>query len=428
MQSLTEPQGTRIPKWPYAIAVIVLLLGFIPLALSRNRSAAYVEKYEVFGENEALLWVHTIADLAIAVSGIAIAAFLLYVAFSFEGNLPFTGILIGFAAAHLGVALVQLASGVSTWTPIYGVSGAFKWATAITYLGTALAIPPLIPKLRELIYTAKNAEATQIQLVELTAELEQRVEEKTREARESSRKLALAGQEERKRLSTDIHDGLTQTATAAYQQLQVVARKQLNLSSERVAEGLKPQAIHDALQEDLQKCLTLAQRVVTEARSVLDDLRPKILDDFGLKSAITQKVNQLNEEDWNIHFHFNPVDNGYEPRGRRDAEAALYRVLQESLTNIRKHAKASRIDVTLDMIGVKEEMARAILTITDNGIGFNPGQIVPQSTGPGRQIGLESRKELIEQLGGEFTVQSAPGRGTTVRAELPLDGQHQQKD
>jgi len=401
--------------------MLVLASGLIPLLVFNEPNASYESRNQIMGDTPLILWLHNLSDVAIGLSCFGITAALLYVAISFDGGLPFRGLIISFATLLLMSAMLHSVQFLTTASPAYGVTAGIKWMAAIASIATSITLPTCIPKLRQMIDAARNSEEVQAQLVELTAELEQRVAAAVAEQRKVTRQLLLAQQEERKRLSIDIHDGLTQTATAHFQQLQVIARRQLEISRSRVQSGNKPAHLHDELQKDLHAAISLAQQVVTESRNIIEDLRPAILDDFGIQAALRQKCEQLNTEGWNVNFHSSTPEDGYKERPSREHEGALYRVFQETLTNIRKHARASRVDIQLNIIHKSQTPSCAQLIVTDNGIGFTPADVQPHHNGPGSQIGLASRKELVEQLGGQFHINSAPGRGTTIITEIPMD-------
>jgi signal transduction histidine kinase len=151
---------------------------------------------------------------------------------------------------------------------------------------------------------------------------------------------------------------------------------------------------------------------VQEARRIIAGLRPTVLDDFGLTAALQQLAEQLRADGLEV-----TAEVRFEPGSARLApvvETALYRVAQEAVANVRKHAAADRVRLTLQHAG---EVLR--LTIADNGRGFDPSDLAQD--GPlGERVGLDGMHERLTLLGGQLTVESRPGRGTRVIAELPL--------
>jgi signal transduction histidine kinase len=209
-------------------------------------------------------------------------------------------------------------------------------------------------------------------------------------------KLITAQEEERRRVAYDVHDGLAQTAAAAHQRLQVFARHN------------RPDSARG--QEDLDEALELVREVVGEAREVIHDLRPTVLDDFGLAAAVRLQVQTLRSEGLEVGLEEALGDERLPP----ELETTLFRVAQEALTNVRKHARAAAVHVVLDRSG------KAVrLMVRDEGRGFRPDEAT-KSNGPGERVGLSGMRERLSLLGWRFELQSEPGSGTTVTAEVDL--------
>ncbi len=154
----------------------------------------------------------------------------------------------------------------------------------------------------------------------------------------------------------------------------------------------------------------LIRRTVAEARQVIADLRPTVLDDLGLATAVRLHVEKLREEGCRITYE-ETLGNERLPT---TLESALFRVAQEALTNVRKHAQTDRVHVALERL---DGIVR--LRVRDWGRGFRP-QEARNGGGPGERIGLSSMEERVALLGGRFEVTSEPGAGTLVAAEVPL--------
>ena len=208
--------------------------------------------------------------------------------------------------------------------------------------------------------------------------------------------LLAVQEEERRRVAYDIHDGLAQTAAAAHHHLQAFARHHPPGS----AQG----------REDLDEALELVRSVVGEARQLIHDLRPTVLDDFGLAAAVRLQVDALKSEGWDVGLEDELGDERLPP----EVETTLFRVAQEALTNVRKHTQTTRVRVELDRSG------RAVrLLVRDEGHGFQPDEAT-RSNGPGERVGLSGMRERVSLLGGRFDLHSEPGSGTTVTAEVEL--------
>jgi signal transduction histidine kinase len=228
------------------------------------------------------------------------------------------------------------------------------------------------------------------------ARLYEELAERERELHELVGRMITAQEEERRRVAYEIHDGFTQMAAAAYQRLALFAAHR------------PPEAAQD--QEELEDAVALVQRTVGEARRIIANLRPTTLDDFGLATAIRMQAQELRSEGFDASYE----ETLGEERLPATLETALFRVVQEALANVRKHAQTDRVHLAL---GRYDGFVR--LEVRDWGRGFEPAQI-RQGGGPGERVGLSSMRERVALLGGSLEVRSAPGAGTSVVAEVPL--------
>ncbi len=222
----------------------------------------------------------------------------------------------------------------------------------------------------------------------LIAEREQRLQDLVRQ-------LQVAQEEERRRVAYEIHDGLAQVAASAHQHLQTFADYHAPASA--------------AGRNALDVTVDLVQRTVREARRLIAGLRPTALDDFGLGTAIRLEVEALRSEGWQVTYE---EDLG-EERLPSTLETALFRVTQEALTNVRKHAGRAQVVVTLEQ---HDDNVR--LEVRDFGRGFSP-HVGSDRPRPGERVGLLSMQERVALLRGQCTVTSQPGAGTQVIAVVP---------
>src|SRR5215207_3803932 len=209
------------------------------------------------------------------------------------------------------------------------------------------------------------------------------------------RKLITAQEEERRKVSYEVHDGLAQTAAGAHQLLQAFSRRH----PPDTEQGRK----------DLDRVLQLVQQTVGEARYVIADLRPTALDDLGLGAAVRLQVEKISEEGCEVDYE-EALGNDRLPT---EVETALFRVTQEALTNVRKHAPSARVKISLRHANNGVE-----LQVRDWGPGFDPEKAT-DGGGPGERLGLSSMRERVALLGGNLEVRSKPGEGTEVVAEIP---------
>jgi PAS domain S-box-containing protein len=209
-------------------------------------------------------------------------------------------------------------------------------------------------------------------------------------------KLLRAQEEERRLVAYEVHDGLAQVATAAHQHLQAFAERHA------------PDA--EKGRRDLDRILRLVRTTVSDARRIIADLRPTTLDDLGLAATLSQEVERLRDEGYQVDYN----EGLGEERLPVAAEIALFRVVQEALTNVRKHAQTQQVRIELRR---REDEVR--LEVQDYGRGFDPAA-ASSGSGPGERVGLAGMQERISMLGGNLEVQSRPDEGTCVVATVHL--------
>ena len=203
--------------------------------------------------------------------------------------------------------------------------------------------------------------------------------------------------EERQRLAGEIHDTLAQGLTSIVMRLEA-AQAALDAGSKEVA-GHIEQSLHTA------------REALREARHLVWSLRPESLERGSLPEALSRATSQLAHQ---TGMSARTVVTG-EARGLPVAlEITLLRAAQEALANVRRHAHARHVTVTLSYM---EDVA--VLDVCDDGVGFNPGLL---STEPGWQggLGLVAMRERVETLQGSLTVESVPGQGSTVVVAIPI--------
>jgi two-component system NarL family sensor kinase len=205
-----------------------------------------------------------------------------------------------------------------------------------------------------------------------------------------------AQEEERGRVARELHDGISQTLVGIRYALDVT-RRQLNAEDRDVP-------------KTLDKGIEGLASAVQEIRSISRDLRPGVLDDLGLGPALKTLTEEFSKRT-GITPEFSTVV--FRNRLDADAKIALYRVAQEALTNIERHANASVVRVS-----VRGDRRGAILTISDDGQGVDPSRKAASRSANGGS-GMRNMQERMEQLNGAFSVTSSR-EGTTIEARLPL--------
>jgi signal transduction histidine kinase len=237
--------------------------------------------------------------------------------------------------------------------------------------------------------------------VEMAAALENaRLYETLREREERltqyAAKLVNSQEEERRRISRDIHDGLGQMIVSAFQYLQA-------------HEYSLPQG-HP--REAFQRGLAVLEECIAETRRVMSDLRPSTLDDFGLVVALQQQLDAAAAEaGWQAQYEVTGAVTRLAPA----VETTIFRVVQEALSNARKHAQSDRLHVTL-----ARQDDTVLVEVRDWGRGFDVERVVARPE-RGEHLGLMGMRERVALLGGTVAIDSAPGAGTTVRIMLPVN-------
>jgi len=234
--------------------------------------------------------------------------------------------------------------------------------------------------------------------------LNQELAERGRELHRMVRRIVAVQEEERRRVAYEVHDGFTQTAAAAYRRLQTFA------------EHRRPES--EEVREALEDAIALVRRTVEEARFVIANLRPTTLDDFGLATAIRMQIEELQTEGFEASYE----EILGEERLPSTLEVNLFRLAQEALSNVRKHAETDRLRVA---IGRHEEVVR--LEVRDWGRGFRTSD-VRGGAGPGETVGLSSMRDRVVLLSGSLQIRSEPGIGTSVVAEIPLPADGEEKE
>lgn len=219
------------------------------------------------------------------------------------------------------------------------------------------------------------------------------------ELRRLSLRLELAREEERARVARELHDELGQMLTSL--------KLEVNALIERLAgAGAAPDV---AVVNRLQAILGIAEMGIQTVRRVATDLRPAALDHLGLTEAIEGELVKFHART-RIRYRFSR--RGEEPQMDVERRTALFRILQEALTNVARHSNAGTVVVTLSRTG-----KAVCLRIRDNGRGIRPEVVTSRQS-----VGLLGMRERAASLGGTVAIEGADGRGTTVIVEMPLSG------
>lgn len=210
-------------------------------------------------------------------------------------------------------------------------------------------------------------------------------------------KIIKAQEEERRRVAREIHDGPAQAMANIVMRAEVCERM-LQIKPEKVA-------------EELQELKKLIRESLQDLRKVIFDLRPMALDDLGVVPTLRRYITDFKEKSkLDIEFFFR----GQEQRFASSLEVAIFRTVQEAITNIKKHAQACKVTVKLEFA-----VNKVYLLIKDNGRGFNLDKVMRDVNR--ESYGLVSMKERIELLEGQLSISSSLEQGTEIRAIIPIN-------
>ena len=210
-----------------------------------------------------------------------------------------------------------------------------------------------------------------------------------------------AQEAERMRIAREIHDGPAQLMA------------NIVLRSEICQKLLERNEISQVLAEleELRQAVKISLR---EVRRIIFDLRPMALDDLGLGPALRRYIERFNDSEPGIQA--NITLSGLKGRLPQTLEISVFRLVQEALNNVRKHAKATVVQVSVEISGNELK-----IRVSDNGIGFDVTKVRAHQQN-GDHYGLISMIERVELLTGTIIIDSSPGLGTTINIRLPLKG------
>lgn len=231
--------------------------------------------------------------------------------------------------------------------------------------------------------------------------LQQEMEERKKaeeEIRDLSRRLMGIIETERKRISQDLHDDFGQVLIGMKFRLQALEEMLPKNSLE--------------LKKKCKECFALVDQMGRSIHAISVDLRPPALDHFGLAPVVESLVEEIEHRDTGLSIELQMA--GFNRRLDPEIELVCYRIIQESLTNIVKHAKAKHVYIVLTV-----SHPNVILMIKDDGCGVSRTDF-PELTSSVKGIGLLGMKERAASVGGVFQVQLGAGGGTVIRVELPV--------
>ena len=279
------------------------------------------------------------------------------------------GLAVGLLAAPIGGLILAAHDAV-------GGDGSLANVVVPSMLALAL-VGVVVGRLRDVSRRAG------IQAVMLMAE--------SRRRQEAEAETRAAQEDERRRIAEDVHDDVVQVMTAVAFRLGILRRR-----------------LHEpAHLAGAESALATVEHAIVRLRALIFDLSPPALDRYGLAAAVRMKLEQFETEGGFECRLYSDIDTEPEPAVR----VLMYRIVQEALANVRKHAHASRVVVTLG-----EDDAGIVARVRDDGVGFSPDETT--GTQPGH-LGFRTMRERAEAAGGWLRVESSPGQGAMVSLWLP---------
>lgn len=253
-----------------------------------------------------------------------------------------------------------------------------------------------------------RVEARTLELVVANRQLQLEIEER-RQAEDALRKsesalrllsaqLLTAEEKERKRISSELHDGIGQSMSAVKFCVENGIRM---LADGEVVDGIR----------HLEGIVPKIQAAIEEVRRISMDLRPTTLDDLGIIATLAWFCREFQAVYRDIHLE-KEIDLQEEDVSP-SLKIVIYRITQEAMNNIAKHGRAEFVRISLKKMGGAIE-----LVIEDSGIGFDPAEVLLEAQSP-RGVGLASMRERAEFAGGTYSIQSGKGDGTIIRASWP---------
>jgi PAS domain S-box-containing protein len=306
---------------------------------------------------------------------------------------------------------IRKADGAVFWANVHGVAaisgaGSEKWCrltvSDITLLKQAeeaqRRMEALTVTTRELTREIARRQAVEDALRASEAgqrELLNQARRTQEELRRLSHRVLHAQEDERKRISRELHDEITQTLVGINVSLEALAREAT----------VNPRRI--------KRKIARTQRLVAKSVNIVHrfarELRPTSLDDLGLIPSLHAFMKEFTKRT-GIRVHFTTFAGVEQLSSAR--RTALYRVVHSALTNVAQHANASRVSVSIQKLGDSVRME-----ITDNGKAFDPKKEFHKSRN--NHLGLVGMRERMEMVGGNLSIESEPGQGTTIRGEIP---------
>lgn len=265
----------------------------------------------------------------------------------------------------------------------------------IGILGLLSHKAPYIPSQEELSFIQAISEHATTAIT--NARLFQQISESQKRLQSLSQRLVEVQENERGRLARELHDEIGQVLTSLILTLDMI-KNSCQVGMTKI----------DDVTKKLESAQEMVNYLLKQVRELALDLRPGLLDDFGLLPALLMHFDRYTEL---TKVEVNFKHSGIDRRFPSEIEITAFRLIQEALTNVARHAKVNQVQVRL--WGTSDDLN---IQVQDNGVGFNPAEMQNQNT----RIGILGMEERVELCGGFLEIDSQPGNGTCLTIELPL--------
>lgn len=363
-----------------AVLASITALLLVPATVRSTLSSQFLPHVYCYLYDKQLIALHMSSDAAIWLSYVAIALTLAYMVRRARREIPFSWLFLAFGTFIIACGFTHFMEIVVLWKPLYWLAADVKLVTALASVVTAIALPSVVPQVLAMVRSAHVSEARKFQLARANQDLQH-----------LSANLLSAQDGERRRIARELHDGIGQYLAAIKMSFDVAVSDDPRL---------------DLTHGPLQDCRDLLERCTSEIRTMSHLLHPPLLEEMGLASAVPWYVEGFMERsgvrvELDMPEHFSRLS--------QPLEMVLFRVVQESLTNVHRHSgsKLARIRLLVYPENI-------VLTVADEGKGL--GLVAdPAKTG----VGIAGMRERVRELSGKFEIDSG-SRGTTVIVTLPL--------
>jgi signal transduction histidine kinase len=384
MAPSTSTTGKRFAVIGSAVALLVAIatLILIPPTLRSPFSGSFLPHAYCYLNDKQLIALHLGSDSLIWVSYVSIALTLAYLVRRTRREIPYSWMFLAFGTFIIACGFTHFMEMVVLWKPLYWLAGDIKVVTALASVVTAMALPPLVPRIQDMIQSAHVSEERKFQLEHANQELQH-----------LSTRLLGVQDSERRRIARELHDGIVPYLASIAMSLDLILEE---------SSATRPEAADKAL----RNCRGLVDHSISDIRTMSHLLHPPLLEEMGLVSAIPWFIEGFRERSGVAVDLQMPSDLSRMPQS---IEIVLFRVLQEGLTNIHRHSGSKvasiRLAVTAETVS---------LTLEDHGRGFPTNPRVMR-TG----VGVASMRERVRELSGDFRI-SSTAQGTVVSVVIPL--------